>query len=239
MTASNDNAGYINRWGKPKPKFTDMEMAAMEGGHSIEEPAKPQMEFLKELLTEAKVPVKDQILADIKKQGGNIDDYYIRFTDVNQLGFSPKQAFGRSPDVDDPTFDPHYIGRGKGKPALWFYPLSYYLKDSAYLYGTEHPYVWLVKLKTDAWLQPVNYKTTSIQSAPKGKERVGLLRLTNPPAAIFFKHGWDLVGTYYDYGSQHRRHGEVKGAPKPEKQSIMKSLLNKFKNPFGPDETTS
>lgn len=41
---------YHNFWGKPKPQFTDMEMAAMEGGHSLEEPAKPQMEFIKSLL---------------------------------------------------------------------------------------------------------------------------------------------------------------------------------------------
>lgn len=28
---------YINFWGKTKPKFTDMELALMEGGHSLEE----------------------------------------------------------------------------------------------------------------------------------------------------------------------------------------------------------
>lgn len=232
------NKIYHNFWGKSKPEYTELERATMEGGHSLEE-STGSMPFIKELIVEAKVSIRDQILADIKKQGGRIDDYYIRFTDVNQLGFSPKQAFGRSPDIDDPAFDAHYIGRGKGKPALWFYPLGYYLKDSTYLYGTEHPYVWLVKLKPNAWLQPVTHSTTEIKPAPAGKDRVGLLRLTNPPAAIFFKSGWDLVKTYYDYGSQHQRHGQVKGAPKPEKQSIMKSLLNKFKNPFGPDGTTS
>lgn len=234
----NIDSEYVNHWGKPKPKFTEQELAVMEGGHSLEETSS-SMSFLKEIITEAKVSVKDQILADIKKQGGNVNDYYIRFTNVNQLGFSPKQAFGRSPDIDDPAFDAHYIGRGKGKPALWFYPLSYYLKDSTYLYGTEHPYVWLVKLKSDAWLQPVNYKTNEVKPAPAGKERVGLLRLTNPPAAIFFKHGWNLVGTYYNYSTQHQRHGHVRGAPKQEKPSIMKQLLSKFKNPFSPDETTS
>lgn len=41
---------YHNFWGKPKPEFTDMEMAAMEGGHSLEEPAKPKFEFIKSLL---------------------------------------------------------------------------------------------------------------------------------------------------------------------------------------------
>ena len=27
---------YINYWGKQKPKFTEMELALMEGGHSLE-----------------------------------------------------------------------------------------------------------------------------------------------------------------------------------------------------------
>ena len=31
------------------------------------------------------------------------------------------------------------------------------------------------------------------------------------PAAIFFKQGFDVVDKFYDYGSQHKRHGEVKG----------------------------
>jgi hypothetical protein len=36
-----------------------------------------------------------------------------------------------------------------------------------------------------------------------------------PPAAIFFTHGFDVVGKYYDYAGQHQRHGEVKGKPTP------------------------
>ena len=44
------DSGYVNFWGKPKPQFTDMEMAAMEGGHSIEEPTKPQFDFIKSLI---------------------------------------------------------------------------------------------------------------------------------------------------------------------------------------------
>lgn len=27
---------YINFWGKQKPKFTELELAVMEGGHSLE-----------------------------------------------------------------------------------------------------------------------------------------------------------------------------------------------------------
>lgn len=184
---------------------------------------------LSEFVIEAKVSIRDQVIADVKKSGGNINDYYIRFTDVDRLGFSAKQSFGRSPDIDDPDFDIDYIGKGKGRPAVWFYPLKYWL-GSKDLYAAGKPYVWLIKLKQDAWLQPVTKKTNAIQSAPPGKDRVGLLRTTQPPAAIFFKPAWDVVGKYYDYESQHKRHGEVKGAPEPKKQSLIQKVLNKFKN---------
>ena len=53
MTQNNTkmiNKIYHNYWGKDKPVFTDMEMAAMEGGHSLEEPAKPQFDFIRSLL---------------------------------------------------------------------------------------------------------------------------------------------------------------------------------------------
>lgn len=183
---------------------------------------------ISELITEAKVSIRDQIIADVKKDGGNVNDYYIRFTDVDRLGFSAKQSFGRSPDVDDPNFDVDYIGKGKGRPAVWFYPLNYWLK-STNAYATGKPHVWLVKLKPGAWLQPTTNKTNAIQPAPSGKERVGLLRTTIPPAAIFFEPAWELVGKYYDYGTQHQRHGQVKGAPVQPKQSFVQKVLNKFK----------
>jgi len=81
------------------------------------------------------------------------------------------------------------------------------------LYAIEKPYVWLVKLKPNAWLQQVDRKTKTKQDAPQGKERVGIMKNIMPfPAAIFFKPGFDVVGKYYDYGSQHKRHGEVKGS---------------------------
>lgn len=41
---------YINFWGKPKPQFTEMELALMEGGHSVTEPPKPHLEFIKSLV---------------------------------------------------------------------------------------------------------------------------------------------------------------------------------------------
>lgn len=165
-----------------------------------------------EFLTEESV--RDQIIRDVRTNGGSLDDYFVRFTDVDKLGFSAQQTFGRTPDVDDPKFNIDYIGTGTGHPALWFYPLQYY-KRYLTMYGTDRPYVWLVKLKPTAWLQPVTSKTTQVEPAPEGKERVGILRLSDVPAAIFFKPGFDVVGKYYDYAGQHQRHGQVKGKPEP------------------------
>jgi hypothetical protein len=167
-----------------------------------------------EFITESKLSVRDQIINDVKRSGGNPNEYFVRSTGVDKLGFSKKQYFARSPDVDDPKFSADYIGAGHGRRALWFYPLSYYLKDTE-AYASEYPHIFLVRIKPDAWLQPVTTKTKNIEQAPNGKERVGLLRLTSTPAAIFFRPAFDVVGKYYDYAKMHKRHGEVKGAPKP------------------------
>lgn len=167
-------------------------------------------------LFEAKVPsVRDQIIADVKKHGGSPDDYFVRFTGLSKLGFSGRQWFGHTPDVDHPKFDVDYIGHGVGRRALWFYPLTTYLNKSNTVYASEQPYVWLVKLKPNAWLQSVRRGDKKIQNAPDGKQRVGILRMSQPPAAIFFTHGYDIIGEYYDYAGQHKRHGEVKGPPRP------------------------
>ena len=167
-----------------------------------------------EFIAEAKVSIRDQILADVKKQGGNINDYFVRFTDYDKLGYSAKQSFGRTPDMDDPKFSIDYIGQKKGRPALWFYPLKFWLKNPT-TYAAHNPYVWLVKLKPDAWLQDARMFSRGVKAAPAGKQRVGIMRHSAIPAAIFFRPGWDVVGKYYDYGQQHRRHGEVRGAPQP------------------------
>lgn len=165
-----------------------------------------------DIITEAKVSIKDQILADVRKNGPG--EYFVRTTDADKLGFSARQRFGKSPDMDDPTFDVDYIGAGQGRPALWFYPLKEYLKSND-LYATESPYTWLVRLRDDAWLQPAKRGASGVAPAPQGKQRVGIMRYSNPPAAIFFAPAFDVVGKYYDYGGQHQRHGEVKGAPAP------------------------
>jgi GNAT superfamily N-acetyltransferase len=183
-----------------------------------------------EFITEAKVPpVRDQIIADVKKNGPG--EYFVRVTDVDRLGFSARQKFGRSPDMDDPDFDVDYIGAGKGRPALWFYPLGEYLKHTD-LYATESPYVWLVKLKDTAWLQPARRGASGVSNPPEGKERVGIMRYSNPPAAIFFQPGFDIVGRYYDYAGQHQRHGLVKGAPKPTFFDRVRGVNEAFDQPY-------
>lgn len=169
-----------------------------------------------EILTEARVPgVRDQIIADVRKHGGDPNDYFVRFTDADKLGFSARQGFGRTPDVDHPQFDIDYIGQGTGRRALWFYPLKTYLKSQD-VYASKQPYAWLVRLKPTAWLQTVTRKSLpQVETPPPGKQRVGILRMSSPPAAIFFTHGFDVIGRYYDYAGRHQRHGEVKGPPPP------------------------
>lgn len=167
-----------------------------------------------EFLTEG-LSVRDQIIADVKKYGGDMDDYFVRYTSIDKLGYSAKQWFNRTPDVDDPEFSVDYVGYKKGKLALWFYPLKTALDTRRMLYASEQPYAWLVKLKPNAWLQTVKRGETKIEEPPRGKERVGIIRLSSPPAAIFFKPAFDVIGKYYDYASKHKRHGEVKGKPKP------------------------
>lgn len=169
-----------------------------------------------EFLTEAKVPsVRDQIIADVRKHGGDASEYFVRFTNADKLGYSARQLFSRTPDVDDPEFDVDYIGTSKGKLALWFYPLKTVVNNKSEVYASEQPYAWLVRLKPTAWLQTVRRGDTTMQPAPQGKERVGILRLSDPPAAIFFKPAFDVIGRYYNYADRHQRHGQVKGAPPP------------------------
>ena len=166
--------------------------------------------LIQDVIVEARVPsVKDQILADVQKHGPG--EYFVRFTDMDKLGFSGRQWFGQTPDVDHPKFDVDYIGHGVGRRALWFYPLATYLDQNKTVYASEQPYAWLVKLKPDAWLQPVKRGDNKLQQPPAGKERVGIMRYSTPPAAIFFTHGYDVIGRYYNYAQRHRRHGEVKG----------------------------
>ena len=122
---------------------------------------------------------------------GDINDYFVRFTDQDKLGFSSRQHFGRTPDVDDPEFGSASLPGKRGRPALWFYPLSTYLRDRG-LYATDMPYTWLVKLRPDAWLQRVGRDAKD--AAPAGRRRVGYIsRDQGVPMAVFFEPAFDVV----------------------------------------------
>jgi hypothetical protein len=176
-----------------------------------------------QFIFESKVNIKNQIIADVNKNGGDLKDYFVRFTDIDKLGYSAKQAFGKTLDVDDNDFSVDSIGQKNGRPVLWFYPLQYYLKQNE-LFATTNPYAWLVKLKPTAWLQTVKRGDTKVEQPPHGKERAGILRMSDPPAALFFKPLFDVIGKYYDYGGQHTRHGNVKGPTPREKLSWFQRI---------------
>jgi len=182
----------------------------------------------REILSEGQPPIKDRIIDAIKKDGGNINDYFIRFSDIDQLGYSGKQTFGKTPDVDDPKFTVDYIGALKGKRALWFYPAKFLL-SSKELFRTEAPYVFIVKLKPSAWLQTVKRGDKKIIDAPQGKERVGMIRMSNTPAAIFFRPGYQLVSRLVNYKALHKQHGLVKGPPPKSKKSVLQKIKDTFK----------
>jgi hypothetical protein len=181
---------------------------------------------INEILSEGQPPIKDRIIAAIKQDGGNINDYFIRFSDVDQLGYSGRQTFGRTPDVDDPKFTVDYIGALKGRRALWFYPAKFLL-NSKDLFRTDSPYVFIVKLKPDAWLQVVKRGDKKVVDAPQGKERVGMIRMSDTPAAIFFRPGYQLVSKLVNYKATHKQHGRVKG-PEAAPKSFLQSIRNKF-----------
>lgn len=124
---------------------------------------------------------------------GNSDEYFVRFTDQDKLGFSQRQHFGRTADVGDADFDPYDLSwKPGGRPALWFYPLQTYLRNKD-LYATNMPYVWLVRIKPGAWLQPISGQPVK-QDAPPGKKRVGILsKKQGLPMAVFFLPAFDVV----------------------------------------------
>lgn len=191
-----------------------------------------------ESVTEAKESIKDQIEKAVIVNGGDVNEYFVRSANVDKLGYSAKQKFGRSPDTGDDDFSVDYIGTNKGKPALWFYPLSYYLKNAtSEAYANDMPHVWLVRIKPNAWLQPVANNSAVKQPAPNGKERVGILRKSAVPAAIFFKPAFDVVDKFYDYGSQHKRHGEVKGVAESAEQVAI--AVRKGRNKFATEMTVN
>ena len=176
---------------------------------------------LAEILTERQATsIRGQIQDAVRQDGGDPSDYFVRFTDVDKIGFSDRQKFKRHFDIDDPEFTVTGLGnatRQGGRRALWFYPLREYLRQSAQgQYAMDFPFVWLVKKKPDAWLQPIGHRDSKeVKPAPEGKRRVGILKGGLDPQAVFFEPAFDVIDKYYDYAGKHQRHGEVKGRPNP------------------------
>ncbi|NBO50665.1 MAG: hypothetical protein EBU80_13315 [Chitinophagia bacterium] len=114
----------------------------------------------REFVIEAQHSIRDQIIHAVDINGGSLDDYFVRFTKRDHLGFSDQQTFGRFPDVDDPDFDIDRItAQARGRRVLWFYPLKTYLSAREGTYAMDFPYVWLVKLKPNAWLADIRNET--------------------------------------------------------------------------------
>lgn len=127
---------------------------------------------------------------------GSPDEYFVRFTDQDKIGFSARQHFGRTPDVDDPRFDPLALPRPSGRPALWFYPLRTYLRNRD-LFASQHPYTWLVRLRPGAWLQRLGQDG---RDAPAGRRRVGMLRRDQGvPMAVFFEPAFDVIDRWRNH----------------------------------------
>lgn len=124
---------------------------------------------------------------------GRQDEYFVRFTDQDKIGFSAQQHFGRTPDVGDPGFGSDSLPQKKGRPALWFYPLKTYLENPD-LYASGHPYTWLVRLHPDAWLEKLGHG----DQVPSGHRRVGYIsRDQGVPMAVFFQPAFDVVDRWH------------------------------------------
>ena len=58
--------------------------------------------FQREPLSERQTPtIRGQILDTVQRDGGKISEYFVRFTDIDKMGFSDRQRFKRHLDVDE------------------------------------------------------------------------------------------------------------------------------------------
>lgn len=148
------------------------------------------LEFLSERAERARDAIENIVTM------GNINDYFVRFTDVDKLGYSAQQDFGRMPDIGDADWNPDALPKKKGHPALWFYPASYYLKHKD-LFADSRPYVWLVKRRDNAYLQPTQGATRP--EVPPGMIRAGLMhKESGVPVAVFFRPEFDVVDRWHE-----------------------------------------
>lgn len=172
-----------------------------------------------------KLTIFQQIESIIKKHGGTIDDYYIHNSAVDHLGFyggkernddqwwkstKPMSA----PVVSNKPFQNQLLGfstpeRGglgpqgsERKYGLWFTPLKYCIKliQQGYPLPFANNFTFLVKKKSNAWLQPVNTLNRIRANLvgipiPSGMEHVGQFSPSSK-IAVFFKPAFDIVGKW-------------------------------------------
>lgn len=125
---------YINFWGKPKAKFSEMEIALMEGGHSLEKPATiGKMDFIKsltehtmrakEFLSENEQPIK---LADNGRSNAKawIDKVYSLYPTMLQNNHVMLWGQGEHQQMATFELTPSWANRGAVE-VKWFqaYPL--------------------------------------------------------------------------------------------------------------------
>lgn len=174
-----------------------------------------------------KLPISTQIQQIIQKNGGTIDDYWVSSTTVDRLGFYGGSNRGTNPEVTRPGKAPvvptkAFQGQRKYRApeyatyaqpldtqpkdtktqyGLWFMPLKSAIKGltvGRYPYMRE--YLFLVKLKDDAWLQPVNtlqkLKANLVGiKPPPGKRKVGQYN-SSSNIAVLFEPAFNIVGKW-------------------------------------------
>lgn len=173
-----------------------------------------------------KIPVSQQIKQIMAKHGGTADDYFISFSDIDHLGFyrgtDKVRVMPSEPLQGQLKYNRWYRGTGKfagaydtarekqklknveQKYAIWFTPLKYVMNKlinnsspSQLPYGRE--YLFLVKLNSDAWLQPVELigrlKANLVGiKPPQGKRLVG--QISDTQAMMWDPTAYKVVGKW-------------------------------------------
>jgi len=215
-------------------------------------------EFITELRSHAaqnpRIPVSQQVKNIMAKHGGTIADYWIHNSAVDHLGFyggdkNAQSADGwsqparpmKAPVVPGQAFSGQlkYGAAERGYQApkdaekrygLWFSPLG---PNLAHMDGGILPFAnkftFLIKLKPDAWLQPIDLLNKARANLvgikpPAGKHRVGQYN-ANSKIAVLFEPAFDIVGkwTQEELISSGRR---KKYTPDQRKQAAQAAAAN-------------
>lgn len=122
----NIDSVYFNFWGKQKTKFTEMEMALMEGGHSLSEPV-GKMDFIKSLggVMKASEFLSEEIKLDDRASAKAwIDKVYQMYPSVWQNNHVMLWGTGENQQMATFELTPSFSRRGAVE-VKWFqaYPL--------------------------------------------------------------------------------------------------------------------